>query len=936
MNQIWNRNRARTAGYDAFISYSHQWDRTLARAFQAQAQTLDRPWYRPRSLKIFRDETNLGATPHLWAEIENGLAGSRWLVLMACPAAAASPWVRREIRWWLENRSAKTILIAWTDGTLAWDRERRTFNWAATDALPGEELDGVFAEEPRWVDLRWLRWPEQISQADPRLLECVAEFVAPLTGKSKDELIGDHVRRHRTTVRWVRAVIAVLTLLLLLATTGGVVAYTQRNAARAQTLLAQSRQLVAEAVSITDTQPDLARQLLAQAYRMAPTAEAMGALINSYAIPRVIHAQGQAKAAVFSSRGVLAVVDDGVRLFDPVTLRQLAALNLPPRTATAAAFSPEGDLLAIGDSGGRIRIFDVVGERPRLLSTVHPAGEQTRFVQFTPRQELIVATEQGSAVLDIRAPAAPRPLAALPAGIVGVSPTGQLVVTREGHNVLRLWTSSGSGRFSPAATVTTPEEGWSDGRQYVAVSSNGQTLAFAGSDARTRIWDVTDPAHPILRPDLNQSGLSVDSVAFSPNEVTLATGAWDGVVGLWDISDPVRPRSGASLTGHTGSVDSLSFSSDGHTLASVGSDGAASEVNGSGPKNSTIRLWPVSGHERSSASVSLRVTGGFPPSFSPDGRLLATDWPAAIWRIDTDGAAPRKLSIVPGFQRSGQMAAFGPTGSLLVSGMPVVLWDVTDPARPRSLTAPATKVDSVEAIAFHPKHPLLATGGLSDEVMLWDISDPARPTHVSTLPGSRVESQALTFNSDGTLLATLDKDGGVMLWHVVQGTPPKPGERITINGARARSLAFRPHGRTLLVGDDKGAISTWEIPNHGGPTRLAASARHTGAIKGLAYHPGGTLAASGAEDGTIRLWNLADPTRPVELTALSGGGLYASATVAFSPDGHRMVAGSSHGVQVWNVDADEILRRLCTESPRITPTEWQQYLPDLDYDPPCA
>jgi hypothetical protein len=44
---------------------------------------------------------------------------------MASPSAAASLWVRQEIRWWLTHRSAETLFIGWTDGTLVWDADRR-------------------------------------------------------------------------------------------------------------------------------------------------------------------------------------------------------------------------------------------------------------------------------------------------------------------------------------------------------------------------------------------------------------------------------------------------------------------------------------------------------------------------------------------------------------------------------------------------------------------------------------------------------------------------------------------------------------------------------------------------------------------------------------------------------------------------------------------
>lgn len=89
-----------TSGYDAFISYSHTLDGTLARALQTGLEQFAKPWYRPRALRVFRDTTNLAANPGLWSSIENALASSAWLVLMASPPAARSIWVNREVTWW--------------------------------------------------------------------------------------------------------------------------------------------------------------------------------------------------------------------------------------------------------------------------------------------------------------------------------------------------------------------------------------------------------------------------------------------------------------------------------------------------------------------------------------------------------------------------------------------------------------------------------------------------------------------------------------------------------------------------------------------------------------------------------------------------------------------------------------------------------------------
>jgi hypothetical protein len=77
------------ADYDAFISYSHAKDKPVAAALQGAVQRLGKPWYRRRALRIFRDDTSLSATPHLWPSIEEALARSRYLILLVSPQSAA-------------------------------------------------------------------------------------------------------------------------------------------------------------------------------------------------------------------------------------------------------------------------------------------------------------------------------------------------------------------------------------------------------------------------------------------------------------------------------------------------------------------------------------------------------------------------------------------------------------------------------------------------------------------------------------------------------------------------------------------------------------------------------------------------------------------------------------------------------------------------------
>lgn len=104
--------------YDAFISYSHAADGELAPSLQKAFHRIAKPIFKFRSLNVFRDETSLSATPHLWNTIEDALRQSQYLVLLASPTAAQSIWVQKEVEFWLNNNSIETILIGLTEGNI--------------------------------------------------------------------------------------------------------------------------------------------------------------------------------------------------------------------------------------------------------------------------------------------------------------------------------------------------------------------------------------------------------------------------------------------------------------------------------------------------------------------------------------------------------------------------------------------------------------------------------------------------------------------------------------------------------------------------------------------------------------------------------------------------------------------------------------------------
>jgi tetratricopeptide (TPR) repeat protein len=196
--------------YDAFVSYSHAKDKSIAAALQSVIQKLGKPWYRRRALRVFRDDTSLSATPHLWPSIENALGESRYFILLASPEAAASQWVGKEVAHWLEHKSIDTLLIALTDGELAWDAAKNDFAWRDDTPLP-VILKGRFPAEPKWVDLRGRR--DAANPREAKLIELGADFAAAIRGMPKEDLLSQEVRQQRRALTQALAAAGALLIL---------------------------------------------------------------------------------------------------------------------------------------------------------------------------------------------------------------------------------------------------------------------------------------------------------------------------------------------------------------------------------------------------------------------------------------------------------------------------------------------------------------------------------------------------------------------------------------------------------------------------------------------------------------------------------------------------------------------------------------------------
>lgn len=329
--------------YKAFLSYSHAADGKLAPALQRAVQRLGKPWYRRPVVRVFRDETSLSANPGLWSSIEHALEQCEYFLFLASVESAASPWVRREVAWWLEHRSIDRLLIIVTDGEIAWDQTASDFDWRRTTCLP-PELRGRHREEPLYVDLRWARDRSDLSLRNLKFRAAVLTLAAPLHGQPMDELDSEDIRQQR------RFKLVASGALVALGAMAAAVVWGLRSA-REQASYAESRSMAAKSLEVLEQKGGVDKAILlgVLAWRLAPTDEALSSLQKieraSSDVARILgqHSIEQIDAMAFSpvsndkprlaTGGVdgsimLWVVPEGTAAGPPITSEQTRILEM--------------------------------------------------------------------------------------------------------------------------------------------------------------------------------------------------------------------------------------------------------------------------------------------------------------------------------------------------------------------------------------------------------------------------------------------------------------------------------------------------------------------------------------------------------------------------------------------------------------------------------
>ena len=261
--------------FAAFISYKHVVSSDFARDFELAIKRFGRsPFQRP--LRIFRDEQYIVPGDDLGPTIDTALRSSEYLILLASPEAAASPWVRKELELWCGTLGrASRLLVVLTSGRIAVDENDATIDWSETDALP-DLLQRHMAGLPVWADATAVVEADHRRLENPAYQKVVTSMAAALANIEPNKLIGREWQIRRRNIRLVATIAVVLACLVVGLAVVGTNPYTSLRTSRSREFAATSR-LQARGERLLTA---------ARAVEQEATTEAVRALLDAHASSR--------------------------------------------------------------------------------------------------------------------------------------------------------------------------------------------------------------------------------------------------------------------------------------------------------------------------------------------------------------------------------------------------------------------------------------------------------------------------------------------------------------------------------------------------------------------------------------------------------------------------------------------------------------------------
>jgi WD40 repeat protein len=646
--------------------------------------------------------------------------------------------------------------------------------------------------------------------------------------------VADNQRLRSRTLRLVSAIAVLVTILAIVASAAGWIASRKQHEAEEQT----KQTLQAQARLLT--------QAAAQRLKDSDIASAQDIIVEVLTSPLFAQAHTPAALSVFQD----------VRAADP----ELAVLVGHGDSVTSAAFSPDGTHIVSASRDRSIRIWDartgvqlavLLGHSDRVIAAVY-SRDGTRIVSgsrdktarvwnaHTGAQELVLRGHDGT--------------------ITGAdfSPDGSRIVTSSVDKTARIWDAHTGAQLSVL-------KGHGGVLTSAAFSPDGTRVLTASNDKTARIWDARTGTSLLV---LAGHEKDVTCAVYSSSGSSVATSSNDGTVRIWDA------RSGAKIStlDLKGAFNSVAFSPDGTRVVTSSAD-------------RTAKIWDA----HSGAQIAVLSGHGNvvnTAAYSPDGTRIVTsslDNTARIWEVNDDAS----LKTLSGDTDFVETAVYSPDGSRILAASADDSARVWNALTGELLMTLSGGTEPIQAAAYSPDGSRIVTASKDKTARIWDART---GTQLNVLNGHSESVNFAAFSPDGTRIVTSSFDKTARIWDA------RTGVQLTVlagHGGTVNTAAYSPDGTRIVTSSFDKTARIWDARSG---AQLAVLGGHADSVESAAFSPDGTRVVTASQDFTARIWDARTGSQLLELS----GHHQALNSAAFSPDGAHVVTGGNDTIRIWD------------------------------------
>lgn len=904
--------------YDVFISYRtniHP-DRAVAEELQHVLETFPVPHefrenivaqgrWRQR-LRVFRDTTDLNATPSLSEAIEEKLRMSRFLIVVCTPSTPKSPYCTEEIRYFRKYHGDLYVLplLAKGEPSESFPTSLVSPESARSDDGPPEKEK---QREPLAADVRAATEKAIVRRLKgggiPKSLQVKFKLLGPILGcKTPDDLVRrDTQRARRTLALYCSVILAVLV---------GFASYVFDQNRRRQIRLSD-REFTSALKEWGGTEPKSGLWTMYQASLLAKQAWDDQRVENSLrwisakleTVGVSLHSASRPNTTIkFSRNGteVFTVFDSVIRVWNADDGSLQRAVRLNDTAVTFIDCSPKDDRVVTAYEDGMICVWN--GRTGEILKRLEGHSKVVNSAVFSPDAHSILSASDDSSIRlwDIGSGECQKQMRP-ETGVTNytyarfISADSNRILSHDWRGRAAVWDITKAKRMYHIQSGTLS----SDGNMIVGRGggNNGTATLLKYADLNSAeelnymgMYAFYKPAreHDLFVPELRYS--FVNSAEFDVAGKSVVTTIGNKAC-IWDVA---TGRLKSRLEGHQDEVTCACFTPDSAFVLTASNDksirvwdaktfecvriirGHSSPIRwlACSPRapfrvigvadDGSVRLWKV--HE-GIALTRFHGQSGLATAFSPDGSRVATvDGPsgnrvARIW----DTLTGEKICILRGNADKLTGRAFSTEGKLAVATSYGKAWvfDSQSGEVQEELTA---ETDNIASAEFSPDGKRVAT-------LLTTPTGPAK------------------------------WKGAIAIWDT---TTWKMGKPITGDLNMPTSLLFSPRGGYLRFIESQGPYSVHHVLN----SSTGASVSLPDGEFITAFTPDEIRIATKSANKGIRIRDIETGSLVSELEQTRDEFAADHPNTIFSPDGQQIAVSPSFGggewLGIWDVNSGKL------------------------------